>query len=288
MKEININEIVKVESIGVIKQQLDEVEKIIDEKVKDIPKQLEKVKKMSFVEQEDEKNGIKKYQQYLSNIQKQLEEKRKEIKKEIIKPYDEFDEYYKNGVYLKLDNGINQLKEVVNEIEDLQKDEKRCELEEFANQYIETYSLGNILSFEDIPLNITLSASMKSLKEQAKSFIERIASDLKLIELEEYKSEILLEYNKNGYDFTKAKLDVITRHKQLEEIEKQQEVQEEIQKQEEEVIEKVEEITIPKEVEDEEDIEEEFLTCTFTVKATKTQLKKLKAFLESEGITYGN
>lgn len=284
--EININEIVKVESIGVIKQQLDEVEKIIDEKVKDIPKQLEKVKKMSFIEQEDEKNDIKKYQQYLSNIQKQLEEKRKEIKKEIIKPYDEFDEYYKNGVYLKLDNGINQLKEVVNEIEDLQKDEKRCELEEFANQYIETYSLGNILSFEDIPLNITLSASMKSLKEQAKSFIERIASDLKLIELEEYKSEILLEYNKNGYDFTKAKLDVITRHKQLEEIEKQQEEKEELQKQEEEVIEKVEEITIPVEVE--EDVEEEFLTCTFTVKATRTQLKKLKAYLESEGIIYGN
>jgi len=285
--EININEIVKVESIGVIKQQLDEVEKIIDEKVKDIPKQLEKVKKMSFIEQEDEKNDIKKYQQYLSNIQKQLEEKRKEIKKEINKPYDEFDEYYKNGVYLKLDNGINQLKEVVNEIEDLQKDEKRCELEEFANQYIETYSLGNILSFEDIPLNITLSASMKSLKEQVKGYVEDISKDIDLINLEEYKEEILLEYKKT-FDFANSKLCVIERHKQLEELKKQQEVKEEIEKQEEEVIEKVEEITIPKEIEVEEDVEEEFVTCSFTVRATRTQLKKLKAYLESEGITYGN
>ena len=280
--EININEIVKVESIGVIKQQLDEVEKIIDEKVKDIPKQLEKVKKMSFIEQEDEKNDIKKYQQYLSNIQKQLEEKRKEIKKEIIKPYDEFDEYYKNGVYLKLNNGINQLKEVVNEIEDLQKDEKRCELEEFANQYIETYSLGNILSFKDIPLNITLSASMKSLKEQAKAYIEDVSKDVDLINLEEYKEEILLQFMENGFDFASAKLHVIETHRKIEELQKQQEVQEEIKQEEQKIIEKVEEIVAPKEIIE----DDELLTATFTITTTKENIIKVREFLKKEGISY--
>jgi len=165
VEEINVNEIVKVESIGVIKQQLDKIEELIDEKVKNIPKQLEKIKKMSFIEQEDEKGDIKKYQQYLSKLQQKLEDKRKEIKKEINKPYDDFNEYYSNGVYKKLNDGITQLKDVVNEIEDLQKDEKRCELELFAKEYIEFNNLESIISFDDIPLNITLSASMKSLKK---------------------------------------------------------------------------------------------------------------------------
>ena len=192
MNEININEIVKIESMAVIKSQLDEVEKLIDEKVKDIPEILKKIKEMSFNEQEDEKNDIKKYQQYLSNLQKQLEDKRKEIKKEINKPYEEFNEYYNNGVYTKLDGGIQQLKEVINEIEVLQKDEKRCELELFAKEYIKVNNLENIISFDDIPLNITLSASMKSLKEEIKKFIESVANDIDLIRLEEYVDEILL------------------------------------------------------------------------------------------------
>lgn len=282
MNELNVNEIVKVESLGVIKQQLDKVEDVIDEKIKNIPEQLEKIKKMSFIEQEDEKNDIKKYKQHLSKILNELEEKRKEIKKEINKPYEEFNEYYKNGVYLKLNDAISQINNVVNDIEILQKDEKECEIKEFVNQYINANNLQNIIRYEDIPISINLSSSMKSLKEQALAFIEKVVSDLKLIELEEYKDEILLEYNKNGFDFSKAKLDIVARYKQLEEIKKQQE---EIQLQindEAEVVEKVEEITTPKEIID----DDELLTATFTITTTKENIIKVREFLKKEGIKY--
>ena len=221
-EEFNINEIVKVESIGVIKQQLDKVESFIDEKVKNIPETLKKIKEMSFLEQEDEKGDIKKYKQYLSNLQKQLEDKRKEIKKEINKPYEEFNDYYNSGVYKKLNEGITQLNEVINEIETLQKDEKELEIKEFANQHIEDNNLDGIVSYESIGLNITLSASVKSLKDQVLEFIDKVVNDVKLIELEEYRDEILLEYKKS-LNFSKSKLDVLTRHKQLEELQKKQE-----------------------------------------------------------------
>ena len=282
MNEININEIVKVESIGVIKQQLDKVENVIDEKIKNIPEQLEKIKKMSFIEQEDEKNDIKKYKQHLSKILNELEEKRKEIKKEINKPYEEFNEYYKNGVYLKLNDAISQINNVVNDIEILQKDEKECEIKEFVNQYINANNLQNIIRYEDIPISINLSSSMKSLKEQALTFIEKVTNDLKLIELEEYSSEIILEYNNNGFDFSKAKLDVIAKHKQLEEIQKQQqEVQLQIDD-DAKIVEKVEEITTPKEILE----DDELVTVSFKVTGTKDKIKKIKDLIIELGVEY--
>ena len=278
-QEINVNEIVKIESMAVIKSQLDKVEAFIDEKTKDIPKVIQRVKKMSFIEQEDEKKDIKKYQQYLSNLQKQLEDKRKEIKKEINKPYEEFNEYYTNGVFTKLDNGIKQIKEVVNEIEDLQKDEKRLELYDFAMEYFAANNIQDIVTFDDIGLNITISASMSSLKDQIINYCEKVKQDLELIKMEEYRDEILYEYKKN-HNFAESKLIVVTRNQEIKRI--AEEVQE-IKKQEEEhkkVEQKVEEaLEMP-------EIPEEIETWAFTIKATKTQVKKLKAFLDSEGVEY--
>ena len=282
MEEINVNEIVKVESIGVIKQQLDKIEELIDEKVKNIPKQLEKIKKMSFIEQEDEKGDIKKYQQYLSKLQQKLEDKRKEIKKEINKPYDDFNEYYSNGVYKKLNDGITQLKDVVNEIEDLQKDEKRCELELFAKEYIEFNNLESIISFDDIPLNITLSASMKSLKEQILAFIKKISDDLEVISSDENRDEILYEYQHNGFDYANA---VLTIRKRKEEINKLQEQHKEVQLQIDEdanIVEKVDEIVAPKEIIEDEDV----ITVSFKVTGTKEKIKQIKNLIVELGVEY--
>lgn len=281
--EIDINSIVKIETMAVIKQQLDEVEKIIDDKVKDIPETLKKIKSMSFDEQENEKKDIKSYQQHLSKILEQLENKRKEIKKQINKPYDEFNEYYTNGVYTKLNNGINELKEVVNDIESLQKDEKRLELEEFANQHIEYHHLENIIKFEDISLNITLSASMKSLKEEILEFITKVGNDLELINTETNKDEIMYEYLHNGFMCGQAMLTIRKRHEDIQKISEQQDKVEEIQQEEQKVAEKVEEIiTPPKQIIEDDEV----IKVSFTITTTKEKIKKLKEFLKEEGIEY--
>ena len=87
-------------------------------------------------------------------------------------------------------------------------------------------------------INVTLSASLKSLKEQAKLFIDTVEGDLRLIDTQEYKTEILVEYKKS-LDVSDAITTVVDRHKEIE-VEKAK-VVEKI----EEVIEKVETIVAP-------------------------------------------
>ena len=281
-EELNINEIVKVESLGVIKQQLDKVEKFIDEKVKDIPKVLEQIENMTNEEKEEQKGDIKKYQQYLSKIQTELENKRKEIKKEINKPYEDFNQYYSNGVYVKLNDSINQLKKVVNDIEYTQKRDKEIELIEFANEHIEANNLSSIIGFEDIHLNITLSASMKSLKEQIVNFVKKVSDDLECIASEENKDEILYIYTLNGYDYSNAILTFRKKQEELSKLKELQKEQEETKEQFKEVVEKVEQIIAPKEIID----SDELLEVTFTVKGTKPQILEIKKLLVELGVEY--
>ena len=187
--EININELVKVEQMAVIKQQLDVVGEEIKRKVDTIPGVLEEFSKLDSKEQEEKKQEIKKYRTYLSSIQKQLEEKRKEIKKEINKPYDEFNTYYEDNVKVLLTNGINQLDTTISDIEKKQINEKQVEIEEFIKEHIISNHLESIIDVVDIieyaNLKINLSNSIKSLKESTLNFISKVADEVKLIDLEE-------------------------------------------------------------------------------------------------------
>ena len=273
MKE---NQIIILEQLPIIVERLDSVSKEVKEKV-------ERVK--SLVVTEDTVKEVKKVRANLTKEFNELETQRKEIKNAIMEKYNDFEKVYKEKIGDLYKEADLQLKGKIDSVENQLKLEKEVELREFVNQHCEANNVH--IDFKQIGLNITSSASMKSLKEQALAFIEKVVSDLKLIELEEYSSEILLEYNDNGFDFTKAKLDVIDRHKKLEEIKKQQELKVEQEKEEQQVVENVEEvvedyITIPKELlEDEEEI-----TVQFTVTSTVSKIKELKEFLNERSIKY--
>ena len=131
-------------------------------------------------------------------------------------------------------------------------------------------------------LKLNLSTSEKSLKDNALAFIERVANEVKLIEMEETPSNLLYEYKQNGFDLTKAKLTLIERQKQIEELAKQREEVQEVIKEEVKVEEVVETITAPKEVIE----EDEMLECQFKVKGTLEQIKAIKNFLNELGVSY--
>ena len=166
-------------------------------------------------------------------------------------------------------------------VENQLKQEKEKELKEFADQYLEEYNLKGFIEYEDIPINITLSASMKSLKEQILAFIEKVDSDLKLIGMEEYKEEILIEYNRT-LDFVDSKTKVLERHRQLEELKKQQEEIHNKMQEEEKIAEKVEEIVAPKEIIQDDEV----IKVSFTLTGTKEQIKKVKDLIVELGIEY--
>ena len=276
MNEININEIVKIEQMPKVFSQLEMIGKFIDECVKDID---------ILPCTEENKNDVKKKRTEINNILKELDDRRKFIKNKILEPYETFNEKYEQECKGKLLSASEILKTKIDTIEEQQKKEKQEELELFAKEYIKVNNLENIMSFDDIPLNITLSASMKSLKEEAKRFIEDVANDVDLIRLEEYGDEILDLYINNEYtnfDFAKSKLEVINRHKRLEEIQKQQEERQLQFDEEEKIVEKVEEIVAPKEVIEDDEI----IKVSFTIETTKSNVKELKQWLIERGIKY--
>lgn len=274
-KNININDLVVVKQLPEIFSQLDVASKIITNMTKDI----------DLVEcTEENKQEVKKNVQMLRAMKTEFENKRKEIKKEINKPYEEFEDYYNKKIKGLLDNSINTLDIKVKDIETTQINEKRDELQEFLDQYREFYHIENILtSIDQVPIKINLTNSLKSLKEAIIKFCEKISNDLECICSEEFKEDILLEYQKNGFDYVNARLAIINRNKEKEALKKKLEQVEEVVKEEEKIEEKVEEIIKPVEV-----VEEEELEITFTVKATRTKLRELKEFMKDKEIEYND
>ena len=281
-KELNINEIMNVQQLPIIFQQLEVVGKYVDE-------ELEKVKDLEC--NEENKNEVKKVRANINATLKQFEDARKSIKNQVLDAYNQFNDKYEDEVKTKLQNASEELKTKIDYIEKIQLQEKIDELHDFVVEHISTNHLENMLDLDKVVtygnLKVNLSTSLKSLKEDAKAFIERIANEVKLIEMEETPSNLLYEYKNNGFDLTKAKLTLIERQKQIEELAKQREQVQEVVEQEEQVAEVVEEITMPKEIvattlED----KEEMLIVQFTVKGSKTQIIKLKEFIKELGVEY--
>lgn len=274
--EEQTNELIVLEQLPIIKATLENLSVEIKEKVD---------RANSLVVNDETVKEVKQVRANLTKEFNELESQRKMVKQQIMAKYDEFEEIYKENVSNLYKQADADLKEKIDNVENQLKEEKKEELELFAKEYFNVNQIENIVSFDDIGLNITLSSSMKSLKEQIISFCEKIVSDLKLIELEEYKDEILVEYKK-CLDFSKAKLEVVNRYKMLEELRKEADkiIKEELEEQQmvEKVEEVVEELSTPKEIVEDEDT----ITCTFTVTGTKEQIKQIKNLIIELGVEY--
>ena len=264
------DDIIVVEQLPIIKAKLEQLSIEIKEKVD---------RTNNLIVNEDTVKEVKQVRAELNKEFNELETQRKAVKQAIMQKYDEFEEIYKENVSNLYKQADNTLKEKIDNVENELKVEKELELRDFYNQYYQANDIYITLPFERLNLNITLSASIKSLKEQIKTFLEKVGSDLKLIELEEYKDEILFEYQ-NTLDYTQAKLIVLTRHKQLEEIQQKQKAKEEKEEREKQIEKEVEEILAPIEIDD------ELYTATFTIKTTKENIIKVREFLKKEGIEY--
>lgn len=271
---MNENKLIVLEQLPIIKATLENLSIEIKEKVDNAT---------NLVCNEDTIQEVKKTRAELNKEFNDLETQRKEVKNAIMSKYDEFEEIYKENVSSLYKQADASLKEKIDNVENELKFEKESELRDFFNQHCESNNI-DFITFENVNLNITLSASIKSLKQQILDFIEKISNDLKLIEVEEYKDEILIDYTQT-LDFTKSKLNIVERHKRLEELAKAREKVEDRLKQEEKNVEKVNkviEINTPKEIIEDQDI----IKVQFTIETTKSNIIKLKEFLKENNINY--
>ena len=265
------NNLIVLEQLPVIKYKLEQLSVEIKKKVEDANK---------LVVNEDSVKEVKQVRANLTKEFNELEAQRKQVKQAIMSKYDEFEEIYRENVSNLYKQADSDLKEKINNVELSLKKQKEDELYDFAMEYIAVNDLQDFIAFDDIGLNITLSASMKSLKEEVIAFCEKVRQDIELINMEEYRDEILYEYKKNHGNFAQSKMNVIERHNALNQIAKkkvEEEIKQEEQKKIEEIVEEV--VTAPVEIEEEQ-------TFQFTITCTISQARKLKEWLNNEGIKY--
>ena len=279
------------ENLIVIKQ-LPQIEEHLKDLSTEIDVKVNNAKKLVCTE--ETVKTVKQVRADLTKDFRNLEEQRKTVKEQILAPYMQFEEVYKTYVSNKYKEADIDLKQKIDSTENELKKQKEQEIK----KYFEEYKTANNIDFVDFKqanINVTLTASKKNLKEQAKTFIDEIVDDLKLIETQEGKEEILVEYKRN-LNVSKSIQEVANRHKQLEEEKKRQEELknkqlEEAQRQADMSIKKQEVATKnaldnfviepPKVIE-----QEEILTLKFKVRGTRSKLRELKRFLEDGGYDY--
>ena len=292
--EENKLEIAKPEFNGEIQARIKSVGEI-ESNMKEVKGYVEELnnyyKNITFTEEtlkqaKEEKAKVNKFKTEVADY-------RKKITAEYNKPIKVFEDTAKETEKL-LSETYNTINQQVAGFEEEQKRQKEQEIREYFEEY-KTANDIDFVNYEQAQINVTLTASVKSLKEQAKAFIDRIMDDLKLIETQECKEEILVEYKQN-LNVSKSIQEVANRHKLLEEEKKKQEElknkQLEEAKRQADISIKEQElatknaldnfvIEAPKVVE-----QEEILTLSFKVRGTRNKLKELKRFLIEGGYDY--
>lgn len=263
------------------------------EKIKEVSEQVQKrIADLDLENQiitEQTVKSVKDTRAELNKEFKKFEEQRKYIKEQIAKPYQEFEEQYKTFIAKHYNETDETLKNKIYAFEIKLKTDKENEVKDYFNELCQSKNI-NFIAFSRLGLNVTISSSLKSLKEQVKSFLEGVEKDIDLAknipESETYRNEVLFEYKKS-LDINNALRLVAERDKARQETQKQAIIKQEQQQKQEATQENTPPqqtpITQPLKAPVVEQVEEIY-QMTFTVKGTIDQLKALKQFLVNNNI----
>ncbi|MBS4879764.1 MAG: DUF1351 domain-containing protein [Firmicutes bacterium] len=290
-----MTEVIKVTQLPVIEEQLRGVKA-------DVERQVAEAK--SLVCTPETIQTVKGVRAGLRKQFQALEDQRQVVKKAILTPYQSFEVVYKTCVSDLFREADDDLKEKIGTVEGEIK--ARCE-ERLRTYFAELCAARGLdfLRYEQAGVTVDMtSAKAKNptkLMDKLAVFVERVAGDMAMIQNLEDAPEILAEY-KQSLNAAGA-VETVRARRQRVELERAAEearrVERARQQQAEEAVlaaaSQPEDAPLqapevlpaepPERVEPEQE-PEEIYQCTFTVQATKPQLRKLKAFLESEEIPY--
>lgn len=289
------NELIIVRQLPIIEDQLRTVRDTIQARVDAV---------LAMECTEETYKEVKKARSELNAQYRDLEQRRKEVKAQVEAPYKKFEEVYKayaGDLFVEADRTLAQK---ISTVESGLKQKKADKVRVYFEEYRESLGIpADLAPFERAGIAVTMSASEKSLKTQAKTFLDRINGDLELIATQEHKDEILVEYRKT-LNASQAVTAVTNRHAA---IERQRKMREEMaaiaeqKKASENAVQKVVETTQPIKaqaepqaavmppvvVERTEAAEPvKMYETAFKVTGSIDQLKALKKFLEDGGYTY--
>lgn len=276
---MNENKIIEIKQLPVIEEQLKTIKSDVTKRVNEA---------LSLVCTEETVKAVKQARSELNKEFKDWETRRGEVKKAIMSPYEQFEAVYKDCITDVFKKADTELKDKIAEVENGIKEQKAVDVEAYFCEYALSKNI-DFLTFEAANIKVTLSESLKKLKEQAKAFIDRVSDDINLIGTQEHSTEILVEY-KRSLNASAAITAVVERYKAIE-IEKEREAERqrleqavnEAEKAVDEIITAPEEpVILPPVIEENDPV----LTLAFKVTAPKSKLKELKTFLINGGYDY--
>lgn len=294
---------------------------IIYEQIKAVGQQIEaKIAELNLDNQLVTEDTLKSAKNTRATLRKELDDfetQRKYIKEQVNAPYEAFEKAYKEHIKVHYDKADSTLKSKIDEVQNRLLDDKRGRIKDYFTEFCASQGI-DFLIFERLPLNITLSASDKSLKEQVANFVGEVSKSIQLIESfnepDEFKAEILTEY-KQTLDITRAIQGAQYRRQQreaeLQRIEAQRVAAEQARLAAEARAKAQAPLQAPTQVINEvqpaapvqpatqvqpepvqeatqvaQEDENEVVQSTFTVTGTRAQLRALRTFLDNNNIQY--
>lgn len=245
---------------------------------------------LSMVVDETTYKSVKATRAELNKEFQELEERRKAVKVSIMEPYDKFNGVYEQFAAKKYRHADAVLKDRISAVEDGLKAQKAEKLRNYYGECCEALNIPGV-PFERVGLNITMSASEKSLRDEIDRFLQGVSDGLQMIQNREDRDEVLVEFWKS-LNASQAVNIVEERHRRMAEEKARADARAEERKREQERIRQVEEKTraavqAAEPVAPASTSEKEQVLCVqFKVTGTRTQLKALKQFLIDGGYHY--
>lgn len=284
----NAADLIVVKQLPVIVEQLHGVKTHAEEMVQDA---------LSLACTEETVQVVKKRRAELNSVRKDLEDRRKAVKNEIMAPYNAFEAVYKECVSDVFGPADKQLAQRIAEVEDGLKHDKASAVVAYFNELQRANPDLKWVKFEDVGLNVTLSASAKSLKAAMKKYMDTVAQDIACIRGMANALEVLDEY-KQVRNLAAAVSTVHQREMRIaaeraaaaqrtEQAAKQEEAAAAVHEvvAEDAALQPPTEETAPEEEPVTETTERKY-SATFKVIDTLPRLRALKAWLEKEGYQY--
>lgn len=208
------------------------------------------------------------------------EEQRKAVKKAVLEPYNAAERKYKEHISGPLQDADQQLKEWIDDYQNGVKQARQEELEDYFNELCGALHI-DFLTFADTGVKVDMATANLQDPRKARNaihdYLNKVEDDLRAIAAMEDGAAILAEYR-----VCKSLSAAIAAVEQRKVMQRQAE-----QTLAQHAPAQIPSAPITPAIEAPTKIEpEQTVKCTFTVKTTKRQIKKLKDFMDQEGISY--
>lgn len=288
--------LIVVQQLPVIKEQLHSIK---------AQAQASVTEALALVCTEETLKVVKEQRAKLNHDRKDLDDRRAVVKKQIMKPFEDFDKVYKECVTDVYDPADEALKGKITDVEAGLKADKEKKVVAYFDELVKANGVEWV-SYGDVGIAVTMTASLKSLKSKVKDYVDRVVADVNCINGMENAPEVMAEY-KQCRNLAVAINSVSQRKDRVacEEAERKQRLEAQLRAQEAEsaVLDAVEEeLAAPQvmgaepPVMDDQEVEETqqeskeqvltakftFMGRTFQCRGTLTQLRELKSFVNEK------